>query len=102
MCAGYGMRLAEESEIAARQFVGCDGVDSYSPRNTLCHSVSASRLDGELNMRRTSKTIKLASLFFALFLLTGDAFPTVTNKQERTKTISVHIDGFMKSKSGAI
>jgi len=53
-------------------------------------------------MRRTSKTIKLASLFFALFLLTGDAFPTVTNKQERTKTISVHIDGFMKSKSGAI
>jgi hypothetical protein len=53
-------------------------------------------------MRGTSKTIKLASLFFALFLLTGVAFPTVTNKQERTKTISVHIDGFMKSKSGAI
>lgn len=47
-------------------------------------------------------TVKLASVFFALFLLTGAAFPEVTNKQERTKTISVHIDGFMKSKSGAV
>jgi hypothetical protein len=53
-------------------------------------------------MRGTSMTIKLASVFFALFLLTEVAFPQVTNKQERTKTISVHIDGFMKSKSGSV
>jgi hypothetical protein len=53
-------------------------------------------------MRATSKTIMLASLFFALFLLTGVAFPKAPNEQERTKTISVHIDGFMKSKSGSV
>jgi hypothetical protein len=47
-------------------------------------------------------SVKLASMFSALFLLTGVAFPQGPNKQERTKTISVHIDGFMKSKSGAI
>jgi hypothetical protein len=53
-------------------------------------------------MRVTSKTIKIASLFFGLFLLTGVAFPQAPNKQGRTKTISVHIDGFMKSKSGSV
>ena len=47
-------------------------------------------------------TIKTASVFFALFLLTGIAFPQAPNKQERTKTISIHIDGFMKSKSGSV
>lgn len=47
-------------------------------------------------------TVRPASVFFALFLLTVAAFPQATNKQERTKTVSVHIDGFMKSKSGAV
>jgi len=46
--------------------------------------------------------VKLAFVFFALFLLTGDAFQQAHNKQERTMTISVHIDGFMKSKSGSV
>jgi hypothetical protein len=46
--------------------------------------------------------VKLVSMFFALFLLTGVAFPQAPNKQERTMTISVHIDGFMKSKSGSV
>lgn len=36
------------------------------------------------------------------FNLTGVAFPKAPNKQERTKTFSVHIDGFMKSKSGSV
>jgi hypothetical protein len=53
-------------------------------------------------MGGTSMKIKLASVFFALFLLPGVAIPQVINKQERTKTISVHIDGFMKSKSGSV
>jgi hypothetical protein len=47
-------------------------------------------------------TIKLASVFFAFFLLTGVASKQAQNKQGRTKTISVHIDGFMKSKSGSV
>jgi hypothetical protein len=59
-------------------------------------------MDGELNLRGTSMTIKLASVFFALFLLTGVAFPQALNKQGRTMTISVHIDGFIKSKSGSV
>jgi hypothetical protein len=59
-------------------------------------------VDGELNLRGTTMTIKIASLFFALFLLTGIAFPQAPNKHERTKTVSVHIDGFMKSKSGSV
>ena len=46
--------------------------------------------------------VKLAYVFFALFLLTGVAFPQAPNKLERTMTISVHIDGFMKSKSGSV
>ena len=46
--------------------------------------------------------VKLASVFFSLFILMAVAFPQAPNKQERTKTISVHIDGFMKSKSGSV
>jgi len=46
--------------------------------------------------------IRLASMLLALFLLSGAAFPQAPNKQERTKTISIHIDGFMKSKSGSV
>lgn len=47
-------------------------------------------------------TIALATVFLILLLLTGGSFPQEPNKQERTKTISVHIDGFMKSKSGSV
>jgi len=71
-------------------------------RFTLCHSVSTSRVDGELTMRGTSMKIMLASVIFALFLLSGAAFPQASDKQERTKTVSIHIDGFMKSKSGSV
>lgn len=46
--------------------------------------------------------VKLASVFFAFLLLTGVALSQAPNKRERTKTISVHIDGFMKSKSGSV
>jgi hypothetical protein len=46
--------------------------------------------------------VKLTSVFFVLFLLTGVAFPQAPNEREGTKTISVHIDGFMKSKSGSV
>jgi hypothetical protein len=91
-----------EPEIVARKLVERDGIDSHTPCVYLCHPVSTSRMDGELNLRGTSMTVKLASVFFALFLLTGVAFPQAPDKQERTMTISVHIDGFMKSKSGAI
>src|SRR5689334_4581753 len=102
MCAGRGLRLAEKSEIASRRLVDYDGVDTCSVNISLCHSLSASRVDGELNLRGTLMTIKLNSLFFALFLLTGVAVAQAQNKQERTKTVSVHIDGFMKSKSGSV
>jgi hypothetical protein len=46
--------------------------------------------------------VKLAYVFFALFLLTGVAFSQAPNKRERTMIISVHIDGFMKSKGGSV
>jgi len=59
-------------------------------------------VDRELNLRGASMAVKLAYVFFALFLLTGVAFPQASNKRERTMTISVHIDGFMKSKSGSV
>jgi hypothetical protein len=91
-----------EPEIAARKLVHRDGVDSHSYCIYLCDPVSTGRVVGELNLRGTSMAVKLVSMFFALFLLTGVAFPQAPNKQERTMTISVHIDGFMKSKSGSV
>ena len=60
------------------------------------------QMDGDLNLKGTSMTIALATVFLILLLLTGGSFPQEPNKQERTKTISVHIDGFMKSKSGSV
>jgi hypothetical protein len=102
VCAGRGMRLAEEPEIAARKLMDRDGIDSHTPCISLCHSVSTSRVDGKLNLRGTSMAVKLTSVFFVLFLLTGVAFPQAPNEREGTKTISVHIDGFMKSKSGSV
>jgi hypothetical protein len=55
-----------------------------------------------LPARGTEPASVVTDLFFALFLLTGVVFPQGPSKQERTKTISVHIDGFMKSKSGSV
>jgi hypothetical protein len=49
--------------------------------------------------------LKLAVLIFALALSAGIAFPQAAKKSKETtkvKTIRVHIDGFQKSKSGAI
>ena len=91
-----------EPEIAALKLVDRDCIETHIPCISLCHSTTISRVDGELNMRGASMALKLASAFFALFLLTGVAFPQAPNKWERTMTISVHIDGFMKSKSGSV
>ena len=49
--------------------------------------------------------LKLALLIFALVLPVGIAFPQAAQKSKeanKVKTIRVHIDGFQKSKSGAI
>jgi len=49
--------------------------------------------------------LKLALLIFALILPAGIAFPQGAKKSKEAnmvKTIRVHIDGFQKSKSGAI
>jgi hypothetical protein len=91
-----------EPEIAARKLVDRDGIDFHTPCISLRLSVSTSRVDWKLNLRGTPMAVKLAYVFFALFLLTGVAFPQAPNKRERTMTILVHIDGFMKSKSGSV
>jgi hypothetical protein len=76
-------------EVALRAGVSIDAVRYYERRRLL---PAAPR----------TMAVKLAYVFFALFLLTGVAFPQAPNKRERTMTISVHIDGFMKSKSGSV
>ena len=56
-------------------------------------------------MRSISMKLKLALLIFALVLPVGIAFPQAAQKSKeanKVKTIRVHIDGFQKSKSGAI
>jgi len=65
--------------------------------NMMCHAQKAN-----FTMKKTSMSVKLTPVFFVLFLLTRIAFPQAISKQERMKTISVHIDGFMKSKSGSV
>lgn len=50
-------------------------------------------------------TLKLALLIFVLILPAGIAFPQATKQSKQTnkvKTVRIHIDGFQKSKSGAI
>ena len=50
-------------------------------------------------------TLKLALLVFALALPAGIVFPQAAKKSQeanKVKTARVHIDGFQKSKSGAI
>jgi hypothetical protein len=49
--------------------------------------------------------LKLALLIFALLLPTGIAFPQAAKQAKqthKTKTVRIHIDGFQKSKSGAM
>lgn len=49
--------------------------------------------------------LKITLLIFALMLPAGIAFPQTTKQAKQTnkiKTVRVHIDGFQKSKSGAI
>ena len=56
-------------------------------------------------MRLITMTLKLALLIFALVLPTGIVFPQAAKKSKeasKVKTVRVHIDGFQKSKSGAI
>jgi len=50
-------------------------------------------------------TLRFTLLFLALALSTGPAFPQSANRSKetgQTKAVTVHIDGFMKSKSGAV
>jgi hypothetical protein len=56
-------------------------------------------------MRLITMILKVALLIFALVLLSGIAFPQAARKSReanKVKTVRVHIDGFQKSKSGAI
>jgi len=49
--------------------------------------------------------LKMALLIFALMLPAGIAFPQAAKQVKqpnKIKTVRVHIDGFQKSKSGAI
>ncbi len=49
--------------------------------------------------------LKIALLMLTLMLPAGVAFPQATKQAKQTnkiKTVRVHIDGFQKSKSGAI
>jgi len=52
-----------------------------------------------------SMTLRFIPLFLALVLSAGTAFPQSTKQSKETgqvKAVTVHIDGFMKSKSGAV
>lgn len=49
--------------------------------------------------------LKITLLIFALLLPAGAAFPQAAKQSKQInkgKTVRVHIDGFQKSKSGAI
>ncbi|MGH9768385.1 MAG: hypothetical protein ACREAB_13215 [Blastocatellia bacterium] len=47
-------------------------------------------------------TKKLAAMLLMAILLAGAVFAQTTGQPKEVKTITIRIDGFMKSKSGAI
>jgi hypothetical protein len=50
-------------------------------------------------------TLRFTPLFLALVLSAGTAFTQSSKRSKETdqaKAVTVHIDGFMKSKSGAV
>jgi hypothetical protein len=47
-------------------------------------------------------TIKLAAMLLMTVLFASAVFAQTTGRPKEVKTVRVHIDGFQKSKSGAI
>ena len=47
-------------------------------------------------------TRKLAAILLTAVLFAGAVFAQTTGRAKELKTVRLHIDGFMKSKSGAI
>lgn len=47
-------------------------------------------------------TVRLTAVLLTIILMAGAAFAQTTGRANDTKTVRVHIDGFMKSKSGAV
>jgi hypothetical protein len=52
--------------------------------------------------KELSMTVRLTFVLLAVIILAGAAFSQITDQPERLKTVRIHIDGFMKSKSGAV
>jgi hypothetical protein len=46
--------------------------------------------------------VKSTVVLFTVILLAGAVFSQATRRANDTKTVRLHIDGFMKSKSGSI
>jgi len=47
-------------------------------------------------------TVRLTAALVAIILLAGAAFSQKTGQAEKGKTVTIDIDGFMRSKSGAV
>ncbi|MGH9849268.1 MAG: hypothetical protein ACREBD_05360 [Blastocatellia bacterium] len=47
-------------------------------------------------------TVRLTVALLTMIILAGAAFSQATTQAKQVKTVRIHIDGFMKSKSGAV
>jgi hypothetical protein len=115
MRARRGLRHAKKSETATGELMGDSSIDACPSRSPISHTLPPGRIENRgadyrrengknMNTEKSRIEAPRGALILLLLILSAHfaIAQTTTLKRGKPTKVRIHIDGFSKSKSGAI